>query len=475
VAALLPAQWNVRLIDRNAEELTEADLSWADLAMTGGMVVQQHDTLEIIRICKQRGLPVAVGGPDVTASPHVYANANFQVRGEAEGVIGDFINALNEGAKEGVFESPKFQVDVTKSPIPRFDLLNFSYYLQVGVQFSRGCPFTCEFCDIIELYGRVPRAKTNEQMLRELDALYRLGWRGLVEFVDDNLIGNKKALKAFLPELTRWLAAHRQPFEFGTEASINLADDDELLHQLREANFHTLFIGIESPEADTLIAAKKKQNTRRDIAADIRKIHAAGMTVMAGFIIGFDTDKSGVVRATMNLIEDAAIAVCLVSLLAALPHTQRIRRLHIEGRLHPNYEMCVSSDGTHLGLGLNFDTLRPRSEIIRDCQMLVREIYHPQRYFARVRQVTMSLDVYRFRTGSPRRNLELFLRTVWHTIVLNKETRLEVLKTLMHCLRYNPRSLRAVLKLSAMYLHLGPFSRYWTQTLEQHVAARPGA
>ena len=194
VAALLPPEWSVRFLDRNVEELTERDLAWADLVMTGGMIVQQRDTLDIIRMCRARAIPVAVGGPDATSSPHVYREADFQVIGEAEDIVADFVAALDGGAEHGVFEAAKFQIDVRKSPIPRFDLLKLENYLSVGVQFSRGCPFTCEFCDIIELYGRVPRTKTNDQMLAELEALHRLGWRGMVEFVDDNLIGNKKAL-----------------------------------------------------------------------------------------------------------------------------------------------------------------------------------------------------------------------------------------------------------------------------------------
>ena len=209
VAALLPSAWAIRLVDRNAEELTDGDLEWADLVMTGGMLPQQHDTLEIIDICRARGKPVVVGGPGVTSSPHIYGRADFRVLGEAEGIIDKFIAAWEAGATEGVFEAEKFQVDVTKSPIPRFDLLKFDHYLHIGVQFSRGCPFNCEFCDIIELYGRVPRAKTNAQMLAELEALYRLGYRGHVDFVDDNLIGNKKAVRSFLPDLRTWLERAR--------------------------------------------------------------------------------------------------------------------------------------------------------------------------------------------------------------------------------------------------------------------------
>src|SRR6266566_513090 len=197
VAALLPKTWEVRLVDRNAGDLTEQDLCWADVIMTGGMLNQQADTLEVIKLGQRHGKPVVVGGPDVTSSPHIYSSADFRVLGEAEGIIDEFVAAWDSGVKSGVFTAEKFQVDVTKSPIPRFDLLKFDQYLYIGVQYSRGCPFTCEFCDIIELYGRVPRAKTTPQMLAELERLHQLGYQGHVDFVDDNLIGNKKALKAF--------------------------------------------------------------------------------------------------------------------------------------------------------------------------------------------------------------------------------------------------------------------------------------
>ena len=272
VAALLPRSWSVRLVDRNTGELTDEDLDWADLVFTGGMLPQGGDTLDIVDLCRARGKPVAVGGPSITSAPHACPAANFLVLGEAEGVIDQFVEAWEAGAREGVFEAEKFQVDVTKTPIPRFDLLKFDDYLHVGVQFSRGCPFTCEFCDIIELYGRVPRAKTNAQMLAELDELYRLGYRGHIDFVDDNLIGNKKAVKAFLPDLAKWLEAHDYPFEFTTEASLNLADDHELLMLLNRANFVGVFVGIESPDTATLVAMRKKQNTRRSIADSLRRI-----------------------------------------------------------------------------------------------------------------------------------------------------------------------------------------------------------
>src|SRR4029077_15710390 len=310
--------------------------------------------------------PVVVGGPAVTSSPHLYKTADFRVLGEAEGIIDKFIETWEAGASFGLFEAEKFQVDVTKSPIPRFDLLKFNDYLHIGVQFSRGCPFTCEFCDIIELYGRVPRAKTNAQMLAELDELYRLGYRGHVDFVDDNLIGNKKAVKAFLPELAKWLEAHDYPFEFTTEASLNLADDADLLMLLNQANFIGVFVGIESPDTNTLIAMRKKQNTRRDIAESVHRIYAAGLYVTAGFMIGFDSEQGSIADAIIALIEEAAIPVCMVGLLYALPNTQLTRRLASEGRLHAELLFDPAAGMDQCTQGLNFDTLRPRREILSD-------------------------------------------------------------------------------------------------------------
>ena len=276
VAAMLPPSWEVRLVNRNAEELTDEHLAWADVVLTGGMMPQQPDALRLIELAHQRGLPVVVGGPDASSSPHVYAAADFLVVGEAEEILGDFVRALEAGETTGVFKAERF-ADVTRSPVPRFDLLNLEHYLHVGVQWSRGCPFNCEFCDIIELYGRVPRTKPNAQMLAELDALHALGYRGHVDFVDDNLIGNKKLLKALLPELKGWLERHDWPFEFSTEASMNLADDQALLDMLKETNFFAIFVGIESPDTETLIQAQKKQNTRREMADSIHKIYRAGI------------------------------------------------------------------------------------------------------------------------------------------------------------------------------------------------------
>ena len=472
VAALLPPSWTVRLVDRNAEELTDDQLEWADLVMTGGMLPQQHDMLDVIDLCHSHGKLVAIGGPAVTSTPHIYASADFRVLGEAEGVVDEFIAAWEGGAKSGYFEIEKFTVDVTKSPIPRFDLLHFDYYLHIGVQFSRGCPFTCEFCDIIELYGRVPRAKTNSQMLAELDALYRLGYRGHVDFVDDNLIGNKKAVRTFMPELRDWLEQKDYPFEFTTEASVNLADDDDFLKAMSEANFVGIFIGIESPDTDTLIAMKKKQNTRRSLVESIQKIYAAGIFVTAGFIVGFDSEKGSVAEGMIKLIEEAAIPVCMVGLLYALPNTQLTRRLEKEGRLHPTPEFYPAGVGDQCTQGLNFDTLRPRQEVLLDYQRILEKVYDPAAYAGRLERLSSLLDnSHRKRRTSASNSRHKFNGSdMVHRIVNNLPEPREIFwPTFRKCVSSNPQSARWIVALTALYLHMGPFSKHVISQIERKI------
>lgn len=472
VAALLPSSWAVRLVDRNAEELTGQDLEWADLVMTGGMLPQQPDTLEVIDLCHAKGKPVVVGGPAVTSTPHIYEKADFRVLGEAEGIIDAFVAAWEAGAREGLFEAEKFTVDVTKSPIPRFSLLNFNYYLHIGVQFSRGCPFMCEFCDIIELYGRVPRAKTNSQMLAELDELYRLGYRGHVDFVDDNLIGNKKAVRTFVRELKSWLEKHDYPFEFTTEASVNLADDDDFLQAMSEANFVGVFVGIESPNADTLVATKKKQNIRRGLVESIHKIYAAGMFVTAGFIVGFDSEKGSIADEMIELIEDAAIPVCMVGLLYALPNTQLTRRLEKEGRLHPTPDSYLPGSADQCTHGLNFDTLRPRQEILLDYKRVLEKVYDPAAYAGRLERLASLLDnSHRNRQTPARESRHRFGASDIVTRIITKlpEPREIFWPTFSKCVSSNPQSARWIVALIALYLHLGPFSRYVIGKIEEKI------
>ena len=466
VAALLPKDWEIRLVDRNTETLTDDDFDWADLVMTGGMLPQRNDARCIIEMCRACDKPVVVGGPDVTSSPSFYSAANFQVLGEAEEVMDDFLAAWRSGATQGVFEAPMGQTNVTKSPLPRFDLLKLDHYLHVGIQFSRGCPFNCEFCDIIELYGRVPRTKTNEQVLAELDALLALGYRGHVDFVDDNLIGNKKALKKFLPDLKRWMNEKNFPFEFSTEASINLADDDELLRALAETNFFAIFVGIESPDPDSLVMMQKKQNTRRNLQQSIAKIYGAGIFVNAGFIVGFDSEKGSIAGGMIECIEDTAIPICMVGLLYALPTTQLTRRLLAEGRLFSGGDFADSGD--QCTAGLNFETKRPRRDVLGDYRAVLEAVYDPVAYFGRVRRVGRLLKRHRSHRML-RGDLRNFARLLWRIPGAGPGVRRQFWHTMLDCIIHNPRALPYLVMIMALYLHLGPFARQVIAEIDREI------
>jgi radical SAM superfamily enzyme YgiQ (UPF0313 family) len=471
VAALLPQTWNFRLVDRNAEELSDADIAWADMVMTGGMLPQRDDTLRLMKRVRAAGKPVVVGGPDPMACPEIYADADFRVLGEAEGLMDAFVEAWVSGARSGTFEAPSGSVDITKAPIPRFDLIDFSHYLYVGVQFSRGCPFTCEFCDIIEIYGRVPRPKTNEQMIAELQRLYDMGYRGHVDFVDDNLIGNKKALRRFLPALAAWQKEREWPFAFSTEASLNLSDDPELLALMKACNFFVVFVGIESPDTETLVSAQKKQNTRRDIAASVHRIYGAGMFVVAGFIVGFDTETQSVAEEMIACVRETSIPVAMVGLLTALPATQMRRRLEAEGRMLPDPEEIPPD---HCFGGLNFVPKRPAVDILRDYREIIRTIFSPEEFFARALHVGLALDrpTYWIRIY-PRlllRDLRLLGRLIWTMTVKQPEMRRLFWKTSLTTLRRNPRAFEFVCFQMVMYLHLHPFSKTVIAALDARIA-----
>lgn len=477
VAALLPQDWPVRLLDRNVEPVTDADIAQADLIMTGGMLPQRIDLLDTIGRAQALGKKVVVGGPDVMSCPHIYEQADFMVLGEAEGLIEQFIAAWRRGDESGRFEGERAQVDVTTSPRPRFDLFNLRKYGQMTVQFSRGCPFTCEFCDIIELFGRRPRAKTHEQVFAELQLIYELGHRGNIFFVDDNLIGNKPAVRAFLRDLIIWQEEHGYPFDFSTEASINLADDPELMTLMSQAGFLGVFVGIESPDPEVLNATGKKQNTRRDIAESIHEIYAHGMSVMGGFIVGFDAEKGPVGDSIADLIEEAAIPVAMIGLLFALPETALTKRLEREGRMHPlpdPEQLRNLGNVDHCTQGLNFDTLRPRAEVLSDYRRVVARSYDLTAYHRRVRRMT---DLLRFQNDviDPLRsgvwkNVLFFLRLSWTLGIKAREGKRLYWGTLRHALRSDSRSLDSVMLCLGFLVHIGPFSKTVIKAIDAKIA-----
>src|SRR5260370_22838477 len=331
VSALLPASWERRLIDLNVQSLRDADIEWADMVMATAMLVQKDSLKEVVRRSKALGKRVVLGGPYITTTIEDLPDADHIFLGEAETTLPQFIEDLARGEAKRSYQAAE-RPPLSATPLAHFQLANLKRYSAMSVQYSRGCPFSCEFCDIIEIYGRVPRTKSNQQMLTEFEALRDLNWRGTVFIVDDNFIGNKKNVRLLLPELAQWQKANGYPFSLITESSINLADDEPLLANMRDAGFRRVFIGIETPVEESLKEAQKTQN-RGNLLDSVKKIHSYGMEVMTGVIVGFDNDPEDIFERQINFIRKSAIPLAMVGLLNALPDTQLWRRLEKEGRL----------------------------------------------------------------------------------------------------------------------------------------------
>jgi radical SAM superfamily enzyme YgiQ (UPF0313 family) len=337
------------------------------------MIVQKEDLIAQVKEAKSRGKAVAVGGPYATALPGDLTSigTDYLILDEGEITLPLFVEAIERGETTGIFRAGGERPDVTTTPIPRFDLLEFKYYAEMSVQFSRGCPFQCEFCDIIVLYGRKPRTKTPEQLIAELDRLYELGWRRSIFMVDDNFIGNKRNVKIFLQELKPWMQEHNYPFSFATEASVDLAKEQELMDLMVQCNFGAVFLGIETPDESSLKLTQKFQNTRDSLSEAVHTITKTGLRVMAGFIIGFDGEKSGAGERIIRFVEQTSIPTALFSMLQALPDTALWHRLEKEGRLRSK---SANINQTTL---MNFVPTRPLEEIAREYVDAFYRLYDP--------------------------------------------------------------------------------------------------
>ncbi len=393
VAAILPQTWAFKLVDRNIRAVSEDEWAWADLVIFSAMIVQKADILEQIQVAKQHGKQVAVGGPYPTSMPEDMeaAGVDYLILDEGEITLPLFVEAIERGDPSGKFTANGEKPDVTSTPIPRYELLEMDAYDSMSVQFSRGCPFQCEFCDIIVLYGRKPRTKSPEQLLAELEYLYKLNWRGGVFMVDDNFIGNKRNVKLFLHELKAWQAAHGYPFRFDTEASLDLADDDEMIDLMLECNFAAVFMGIETPDTDSLQLTKKFQNTRSPLLESIDKVTHAGLRVIAGFIIGFDGEKAGAGQRIIEFAEITGIPTTTFAMLQALPHTALWHRLEKEGRLR---DKDGNINQTTL---MNFVPTRPVEDIAHEYVDAFRQLYDPVQYLNRVYRYFLKLGAPRVR------------------------------------------------------------------------------
>src|ERR1700716_37555 len=376
ISSMLPRSWNRRLVDMNVRPLATADLKWADLVFASAMHVQKQSLKEVISLCKAQGKTVVMGGPYASMGLNDAIGADHVFVGEVETTFPGFIEDFERGEAKAVYQAPE-RPALALTPIPDFGLAELSQYSDMSVQYSRGCPFNCEFCAIIEIYGRVPRTKSNQQIGAELDKLLRIGWRGEVFIVDDNFICNKKNVRLLMPVLAEWSARNKYPFSFTTEASVNLADDDELLEQMRTAGFRQVFIGIETPVTESLKEAQKGQNTRRDLLDSVRKVQSYGMEVLAGFIVGFDNDPEDIFQRQIDFIRESAIPVAMVGLLTALPDTQLWRRLKKEGRL------LGESSGNNTNCALNFVPKMDAVRLGEGYQSIMRTIYKPSEYYKR--------------------------------------------------------------------------------------------
>jgi radical SAM superfamily enzyme YgiQ (UPF0313 family) len=410
VAAMLPSDWEIRFVDRNVRYETEEDWAWCDLVIISAMIIQKADFRALIQKGVALGKKVAVGGPFPTSVPEfaLEAGAHYLVLDEGECTIPLFLEALARKEERGTFRSAE-KPDVTKTPLARYDLLDLEAYLAITVQFSRGCPFQCEFCDIINLYGRKPRTKTPEQMLGELEVLYQLGWHRYVFIVDDNFIGNKRNAKVFLRALIPWMEERNYPFILLTEASLNLAEDDELIELMVKAGFTIVFMGIETPDTESLMGIHKLQNTRQDLIESCHKITRAGLQIMSGFIIGFDNERPGAGKRIQEFVEETGIPQGQFSMLQALQNTAMWSRLKQEGRL-------MEGMGTfHQGAIMNFVPTRPVEEITREYIDAFWQIYEPMPFLKRTFRHFMMMNGWRGKTNRPLTWTEwrLFLAVSW--------------------------------------------------------------
>jgi radical SAM superfamily enzyme YgiQ (UPF0313 family) len=474
VAAILPQEWNYKLVDRNVRDVTEEEWAWADVVIMSAMIVQKEDMLAQIKEAKRRGKLVGVGGPYPTALYNEVSDvgADYLILDEGEITLPMFVEAIRKGEKSGTFRSKNGEKpDVTTTPIPRFELLQLDAYMEMSVQFSRGCPFQCEFCDIIVLYGRKPRTKEPEQILAELQYLYDLGWRRSIFMVDDNFIGNKRNVKLMMKKLQPWMVEHGFPFSFATEASVDLANDQELMDMMVACNFGSVFLGVETPDEDSLALTQKYQNTRDSLSDSIEKIAKSGIRVMAGFIIGFDGEKSGAGQRIVNFVEKTAIPTALFSMLQALPDTALWHRLAKENRLRGQAEVAGSQTSL-----MNYIPTRPLEEIAREYIEAFWDLYEPARFLDRTYRHYLMLGEAKFpvKENSTKRKIDwVIIRALliicWRQGVV-RSTRWQFWSNAINMLRKNPKGFSSYMSTCALAEHFLDYRVIVRREIEEQLA-----
>ncbi len=445
VAAMLPREWTLHLIDCNVSELGDADIAWADWVMLSGMIVHRESAHEIARRCNALGKPVVAGGPLFTTGHAEFEEIGHFVLGEAEDVIGELVADMQAGQVKREYRSGAYP-DVRTTPVPRWDLIDFAHYVTMPVQFSRGCPFDCEFCDIVAMYGRVPRTKAPAQVIAELEALRGAGWGHMVFLVDDNFIGNKKLVKALLRELVAWRERTHPTMGFLTEASVNLADEPELLELMVRAGFKKVFVGLETPVLESLEECRKVQNSKRDLVECVQAIQQAGLEVMGGFIIGFDNDPLDVFRRQFEFVQRAGVVTAMVGLLSALPQTRLFERLAREGR------MIAQSVGDNTAAVLNFVPKLDRAWLAGGYRDLMKSLYAPDNYYRRIRSFLAVWQPRGPRVGLGSGDVRAFLLSLW-ALGIRTRGQLAFWKFFWSTLLVRPRKFRVGMELAILGHH----------------------
>jgi radical SAM superfamily enzyme YgiQ (UPF0313 family) len=406
VAAMLPADWQVKLVDLNVNRLTDDDLRWADYVMLSAMIVHKASVAEIVNRCRLFGTPIIAGGPLFTTSYAAFPDIDHFVLGEAEELMPQVIEDMRQGTVRQTYAASG-RPDITRVPSPRWDLIDFRSYVTMSVQFSRGCPFDCEFCDIIVMNGRVPRTKAPAQLVAELESLRLRGWQDMVFVVDDNFIGNKQQAKALLREIIAWRTRTGAKMGFLTEASANLADDAELCDLMVRAGFKKVFVGFETPSTASLQECGKLQNCRRDLAESVQILQRAGLDVMGGFIVGFDHDPVDIFKRQFDFIQRSGVVTAMVGLLTALPETRLYQRLMQEGRLE------TESTGNNTQAALNFRPALGREFLISGYRELMKKLYEPRHYYQRIRTFLEHKRPGASHGRLSRSDVQAFLKSLW--------------------------------------------------------------
>ena len=444
VAAMLPPNWEQRLADLNVESLSEENLKWADMVFIGGMTIQRNSAQQVIDRCRDQGVTVVAGGPLFSVAPQDFDTVDYLVLDEAEATLPRFLADLEAGRTRRIYRSDDF-CDVQQTPVPSWDLIDLKKYASMSIQFSRGCPFNCDFCNVTALFGHRPRVKSARQIIAELDSLYASGWRGNIFFVDDNFIGNKHYLKAkLLPALIRW-RQNKKGCIFLTEASINLADDPALMALMVKAGFNSVFIGIETPDEKALTECHKHQNKGRDLLEDVKLIQRAGLQVQGGFIVGFDSDPQSIFQRQIEFIQQSGIVTAMVGILQAPPGTQLFERLKRENRL-VGFITGDNVDGT-----TNIIPKMGLERLTAGYQTIMEHIYAPKHYYRRVRTFLIECRTPTVKLPLDYRRIVAFFRSSIRLGVFGKE-RFQYWRLLIWTLFRRPRLLPVAITL-AIYGH----------------------